>query len=290
MAEYHVKPGDDVQAVFDRAELGSLIRFAAGEYRQKLVIRTPELTLIGAGAEETVLVYGDYARKLDEQGREYNTFRTWTLAVCADSVLLRGLSVVNDSLHPETKGQEVALSVNGDRFVMLDCILRSTQDTLFLGPLPDDLIERYQNFLPDELRRPGACTQFIQNCRIEGTVDFIFGCGDAVFDRCELRSVRDARDIGYVAAPAHALNQKEGFLFRQCAFTAEDGVSPGSIFLARPWRDYGLCRFENCSYGPHISPAGFDPWRDSGRDRTARFYEHPVREGRVSWSNPQTEA
>lgn len=290
MAEYHVKPGDDVQAVFDRAEPGSLILFAAGEYRQKLVIRTPELTLIGAGAEKTVLVYGDYARKLDEQGREYNTFRTWTLAVCADGVLLRGLSVVNDSLHPETKGQEVALSVNGDRFVMLDCILRSTQDTLFLGPLPDDLIERYQDFLPDELRRPGACTQFVQNCRIDGTVDFIFGCGDAVFDRCELRSVWDARDIGYVAAPAHALSQKEGFLFRRCAFTAEDGVSPGSIFLARPWRDFGLCRFENCSYGAHITPVGFDPWRDSGRDRTARFYEHPAREGRVAWANPQTEA
>lgn len=290
MAEYHVIPGDDVQAVLDRAEAGSVIRFAAGEYRQKLVIRTPDLTLIGAGAEETVLVYGDYARKLDEQGREYNTFRTWTLAVCADGVLLRGLSVVNDSLHPESKGQEVALSVNGDRFVMLDCILRSTQDTLFLGPLPDDLIERYRDFLPAELRRPGACTQFIQNCRIDGTVDFIFGCGDAVFDRCELRSVQDARDIGYVAAPAHALSQKEGFLFRRCAFTAEEGVSPGSIFLARPWRDYGLCRFEDCSCGPHISPAGFDPWRDSGRDRTARFFERPAREGRVAWANPQTEA
>lgn len=290
MAEYHVKPGDDVQSVLDRAEPGSAILFAAGEYRQKLVIRTPDLTLIGAGAEETVLVYGDYARKLDEQGREYNTFRTWTLAVCADGVLLRGLSVVNDSLHPEAKGQEVALSVNGDRFVMLDCILRSTQDTLFLGPLPDDLIERYQDFLPDELRRPGACTQFIQNCRIDGTVDFIFGCGDAVFDRCELRSVWDARDIGYVAAPAHALSQQEGFLFRRCAFTAEDGVSPGSIFLARPWRDYGLCRYEECSYGPHISPAGFDPWRDSGRDRTARFFEQPVQAGRVAWVNPQTEA
>ena len=57
----------------------------------------------------------------------------------------------------------------------------------------------------------------------------------------------------------------------------------GIIFLARPWRDYGLSRFENCSYGSHISPLGFDKWNDTDRDRTARFYETPAVPGRVSW-------
>ena len=71
---------------------------------------------------------------------------------------------------------------------------------------------------------------------------------------CEIRSLCDARDIGYAAAPAHAL-----------------------------WRDYGLSRFENCTYGPHISPLGFDKWNDTNRDRTARFYETPAVEGRVKW-------
>ena len=149
MREYLVRPGDDVQAVLDRAEPGSRICFEAGVYRQKLMLRTPGLRLEGEGAENTVLLWGDYAKKLDSQGREYNTFRTWTLAVCADDVEMRNLSVFNDALDPVIKGQEVALSVYGDRFSMTDCTLRSTQDTLFLGPLPPDLIERYDGTLAE---------------------------------------------------------------------------------------------------------------------------------------------
>lgn len=129
-----VTPADDLQAVFDRAEPGSTIHLAPGEYRQKTVIQTPELTIVGAGAEETVIIYDDYAKKLDEQGREYVTFRTYTLAVCAEGVTMKNLAIVNDALHPEKKGQEVALTVYADNFTMEDCRLTSTQDTLFLGP------------------------------------------------------------------------------------------------------------------------------------------------------------
>ena len=46
----------------------------------------------------------------------------------------------------------MALSVYGDDFLMEDCLLRSTQDTLFVGPLPQDLIRRYVDLLPPELR------------------------------------------------------------------------------------------------------------------------------------------
>ena len=285
-----VCPEDDLQSVFDAAPAGSAIYLAEGTWRQKTVIRTPGLHLIGAGAEKTVIAYDDYALKKDEAGREYNTFRTWTMAVCAPDVHMEDLAIINDSLSPEIKGQEVALSVCGDSFQMDRCLLRSTQDTLFLGPLPPDLIERYQGFLPDELRQRQILHQKFFRCRIEGTVDFIFGCGDALFEDCEIVSVFDGRDHGYVAAPAHALSQTEGFTFRHCIFTCGDDVADESIFLARPWRDYGLCRFEDCRYGRHIKAEGFNPWRDSGRDKTARFYESPAQPGRADWCNRQTEA
>ena len=176
----------------------------------------------------------------------------------------------------------MALTVYGDRFTMERCRLTSTQDTLFLGPLPADLIERYDGFLPDHLRRDKPCAQRFTGCLIEGTVDFIFGCGRAVFDHCEIRSLLDARGTGYVAAPAHALEQTEGFLFQNCRFTAQEGVQ--GIYLARPWRDYGLCVFRDCAYGAHISPLGFDKWNDTQRDKTARFYETPLPAGRVPWA------
>ncbi len=278
-----VNPADDFQAALDSAGPGGVIQLAPGEYRAKAVVSAPGLTLLGAGAERTRIVWDDYAKKLDSRGVEYNTFRTWTLAVCADGVSMRDLSVVNSALRPEEKGQEVALTVYGDGFTMERCRLTSTQDTLFLGPLPADLIQRYDGFLPDYLRRDKPCAQRFSNCLIEGTVDFIFGCGAAEFEDCEIRSLRDARDVGYAAAPAHALEQKLGFTFRRCRFTSEEGVTPGSIYLARPWRDYGLCVFEDCAYGPHISPLGFDKWNDTRRDQTARFYEKPPVEGRVAW-------
>ena len=278
-----VNTADDFQAALDSASPGDIIQLAPGEYRVKAVVSTPGLTLAGAGADRTRIIWDDYAKKLDDHGVEYNTFRTWTLAVCADGVSMRDLSVVNSALRPEEKGQEVALTVYGDRFTMERCRLTSTQDTLFLGPLPADLIQRYDGFLPDHLRRDKPCAQRFTACLIEGTVDFIFGCGAAEFENCEIRSLRDARDVGYAAAPAHALEQTEGFTFRRCRFTAEEGVTPGSIYLARPWRDYGLCVFEDCAYGPHISPLGFDKWNDTRRDQTARFYEDPPAEGRVAW-------
>ncbi len=280
----HTDPSQNLQQVLDAAPPGSTLQLAPGDYRIKTTVLTPGLTVCGAGAERTRILWDDYAKKLDERGVEFNTFRTWTMAVCADHVTMRDLSIVNDALRPEEKGQEVALSVYGDGFTMERCRLSSTQDTLFLGPLPPDLIERYDGFLPHRLRLAKPCRQRFTGCLIEGTVDFIFGCGDAVFEDCEIRSLQDARGVGYAAAPAHSLQQTHGFRFLNCLFTAEDGVSPGSIYLARPWRDYGLCTFQGCDYGPHISPLGFDKWNDTQRDRTARFYEDPPVSGRVSWT------
>lgn len=278
-------PQDDLQKCLDAAQPGQTIRLASGDYRCKLMLTTPGITIRGAGAGQTRILWDDYAKKLDERGREYNTFRTWTVAVCAEGVTMRDLSIVNDALRPEEKGQEVALTVYADGFSMEDCILSSTQDTLFLGPLPADLIARYDGFLPDPLRRDMPCRQSFRRCLIEGTVDFIFGCGQALFEDCELRSLVDARGHGYIAAPAHALEQTGGFLFRRCRLTAQEGVEAGSVYLARPWRDYGLCEFEDCAIqGGHIAPEGFDKWNDTHRDQTARFYETPLLPGRVAWA------
>lgn len=280
-----IRSAEELSAALETARPGQTLELGAGTFRGKWTIRTPGLTLRGAGQDKTVLVGDDYALKKDEQGRDYVTFRTWTLAVCADGVSMEALSVVNDAGSPERKGQEVALTVYGDEFTMRRCGLRSTQDTLFLGPLPRDLIARYEGFLPDELRLDKPCRQRFEDCVIAGSVDFIFGCGEALFENCELVSVNDARNVGYVAAPSHALEQTRGFLFRRCRFTAEPGVAPATIWLARPWRDYGLSVFEDCAYGPHIHPLGFDKWNDTHRDETARFYESPAVPGRQPWVN-----
>lgn len=84
-----VHPGQSLQKALDRARPGDVLRLSEGEYREKAAVFTPGLTLEGAGAERTRIVWDDYAKKLDERGVEYNTFRTWTLAVCAGGVTMR---------------------------------------------------------------------------------------------------------------------------------------------------------------------------------------------------------
>lgn len=284
-----VSPDGDLQQVFDQAPENTCIHLLPGDYRQKVIIRTKGLTVVGSGADQTRLVWDDYAKKRDQLGAEWNTFRTYTLAVCAEGVTIRDLTVENDALQPEKKGQEVALSVVAGDFSMENCLLRSTQDTLFLGPLPSDLIGRYEGFLLDDLRRYGDFRQRFANCRIEGTVDFIFGCGNTRFENCTLHSRMDVRGTGYVAAPAHEPWQREGFLFDRCFFTADPEVAPESIYLARPWRDLGMSTFQNCIYGDHIAPEGFDKWSGTNRDRTARFFEEPPVQGRVAWCNRERE-
>lgn len=283
MGEWRINRRENLQDVLDVAPPGTVIRLPEGVMRQKAVVRTPHITLIGAGRDRTCLTFDNCARRMDKVGRPLGTFRSFTLAVAAEDVTLRGLTVGNDAGDPARNGQQVALSVCGDGFAMEDCALLSTQDTLFLGPLPPDLRLRYADLLPGELRRAEPLRARFTHCRICGSVDYIFGGGEALFEDCEMRSVFDGRGLGYVAAPSHGREQAVGFTFRRCRFTADPGVADGSVYLARPWRDHGLAVFEDCLYGPHIHPAGFDKWGATDRDKTARFYETPPVHGRVAW-------
>lgn len=276
-------PNDNLQEIFNKAHPGEVIRLAEGNYRIKAAIFTPGLTLLGAGADRTRIIWNDFAKKRDLRGMECKTFRISTLAVYADGITMKNLSIINDTQYPENKGKVVALGVYGTDFTMEFCHLISAQGTLFLGPLPPDLIQRYSGFLPDHLRHNKSYSQRFSRCLIDGTVDFIFGCGAAIFDQCRIRSLYDKDRIGIIAAPAHSRWQTEGFLFRRCSFFADGKVPAGNVYLARPWRAYGMCTFQSCSYGTHISPLGFDKGNGTEKEKTARFYEVPAVSGRVSW-------
>ena len=289
MKEITASPADDLNEIIRSAGPDTRVILKEGVYRQKVEILVPGVELVGAGADKTVIVYGDYAKKLDEQGREYVTFRTYTVAVTAPHVRFKDLTIENDALTPEEKGQEVALTVYADDFIAENCRFISTQDTIFCGPLPPDLIIRYDGFLKDELRTGEYSRQIYRNCFIAGTVDFIFGCADALFENCEIKSLYDVRGHGYAAAPSHALEQEIGFVFNKCRFTRDRRTADGSVFLARPWRDYGKASFINCVYDTHIAVEGFDKWNDTDRDKTARFSEFGAdRTGRAPWSRELT--
>lgn len=291
MKEIYVNPTDRLSDIFSTCEPHTRIILPEGTFHEKLEINTPNLEIIGAGSNKTFIVNGDYAKKIASDGREFNTFRTYTVAVTAPNVTIRNLTVENDARHPEVLGQEVALTVYADNFLAEDAAFISTQDTIFCGPLPEDLIKRYKGFLSDGLRTSGSQKQIFKRCLVAGTVDFIFGCGDTLFDDCEIRSLNDARGHGYIAAPSHSSEQNIGTVFSNCRLTCEAGVADGSIFLARPWRDYGKTSFINCVMGTHIAAEGFNKWGNTHRNETARFAEYPTKpNGRTEWSKLLSES
>lgn len=231
-------------------------------------------------------ITGDkYGKQLDESGTENTTWRTATLTVTGSNNIFVNFTIENTALNPSKKGTSVALSVFGDKNTFQSCSISSTQDTLFIGPLPDDLATRYIGFIPEDERLvEGNLRNYFINSKISGSVDFIFGAGQAVFSTCLIESVEDGRmGISYVTAPAHSLKDSFGFLFYDCSFVSSS-ILCQRVYLSRPWRDYGKCAFINCTYGQHIKSEGFTDWSASSfRYLTARYLEYPLRQGRVNW-------
>ena len=290
MVTLHLSPDDNLTEILNNLTEPATVYLKSGVYRQKIWLKKNDVTIIGENRETTIITYDDYARKIHEDGKEFNTFRTYTLCITGERVKLENLTVENSNTAPHEVGQCVALSVNAKSFYAKNINLKSTQDTLFLSPFPDDLVVRYRGFIPEEqLYLEGGALHLFENCKIYGTVDFIFGCAEAYFEKCEIFSLHDERGYGFVAAPAHSLKQERGFVFHDCDFISA-GAEDGTVYLARPWRDFGKCEFISCRLGKHIISGLYDKWNDTERDKTARFLHYGLTPSLspVGWSKELT--
>ena len=174
--------------------------------------------------------------------------------------------------------QAVALMLadGSDRALLEEVELVGHQDTLFVDA--------------------GRC--LFRRCRVQGSVDFVFGAGQAVFDRSELHSrFRPGKPRqGYVAVPSTSASQAHGLTFHHCRLTREPEVPDRSVALGRPWRptrDFpdgrygdpdvaGLAVYLECWMDAHIAPEGWDEMNYAARDGTrvplrpseARLFEY----------------
>ena len=257
-------------------------------YYEKVVIDKDNITI--DGVNKAKITYDDYAIKIHSDGREYVTFRTYTLLVKSNNVTLKNLTIENSAGEGHIVGQAVALHLYGDNIVVDNCKLLAKQDTLFCGPLSDDLIERYTDLLPDDERfYQDELHHFFNDCYIEGTVDFIFGGASAIFNNCTIKSLPTQKDT-YIVAPNHHKNNNHGMVFNKCYFIKDTLTKDKSVYLARPWRDYGFVTFKDCYLDSHIKDEGFSIWEDTNRHLHARFIEidsigpGAKKDTRISWS------
>ena len=249
------------------------ILIGPGTYREKLGCDKQQITLKGAGMEQTRLVWNDGGKLPHPDGRPTHTFRSWTAFFSGDDLTVEDMTIQNDAGPGAQVGQAIAAYVDSRRAAFRHVRLLGNQDTLFCAPLPEKEREK-DGFLGPRVfapRRPSA--QYYQGCVIEGDIDFIFGGGDALFEQCVVRSVdngpgREGR--GYVTAPSTPPDGL-GFVFWDCDFVSD--CPAGSVYLGRPWRPTGKTAVLECRLGQHIAPEGFCPWNNRSDWDKAFFAE-----------------
>ena len=271
--------GEALQALSTLPENPGRTTVSIGEgiYREKLRVTLPRLSLVGEGAERTVLSWDDHATRLLPSGERMNTFNSYTLYVGADDFFAQGLTIENSAGDGRKKGQAIACYVDADGAIFSECAINGHQDTLFIGPLPDNPAPKGINLVHPvriagcEGPRGPQCSNF-RNCYIEGDVDFIFGSGMAIFEGCTIISLdRGEKVNGYITAPSTLLGQELGFVFLDCNLESEAGT--GTVFLGRPWRRSAKAAFIRCKMQAHIALQGWDNWENPENEKTVEFLE-----------------
>ncbi len=218
-----------------------------GTYKEKIVVPTQamNITLLGENRDQTIITWDDHANiTLPGATKPMGTFKTYTVMVQGHGFHAENLTIENNA--PQL-GQAVALHVEGDKAVFINCRFLGNQDTIYAGSQ--------------------TSRQYYKNCYIEGTTDFIFGPATVYFDQCTIHSKKNS----YITAPSTPQDKKFGFVFYECKLTADDTIN--KVYLGRPWRPYGQSVYIKCEMGSHIRPEGWDNWRNAENEKTARFVE-----------------
>lgn len=270
---HYLDPSINIQSYINQLDptIPHTIYLSKGVYREKLKIALDHLTIIGEDPLNTILIYNDYSYKLHEDGLLYNTFRTSTLLITGNHVSLSNLTIQNDAGFGERIGQAIALSIYGNHTSIKQCFIKGYQDTLFIGPLPEDLTKRYAHILPEDERHCKMIQTYIIDSYIEGNIDFIFGSGCALFNQCTIVF----NGSGYLAAPS-TYKEHLGFVFYRCKIQSL-GESY-HLILARPWREFGKTYFIDCSMDAKIAHPRFESWDKKSFD----FREYPHVESTLS--------
>ncbi|MFI2105046.1 pectinesterase family protein [Isoptericola sp. NPDC019693] len=237
-----------VDAIPANATSKQRITVAPGTYRGKVVVGKdkPFVELVGLGDDpaDVVIVDGVSA---GEGGSHRGSA---TMVVEGASFSADNLTVSNDhdESEPGDGDQALALYLNADRVLLDDLRLLGDQDTLLVND---------------------ATRAYVTDTYVEGTVDFIYGGGVAVFHRSTIHEKRTTG--GPITAASTPADRKYGFLFYQSRIT---GATNNTTQLGRPWRQGAQVLYRESDLSATIRTA--QPWTDmSGSTwQNARFLEY----------------
>lgn len=260
-----------IQACFDalpsKPTHWRTVRILPGTYREKVTLDVykDKVRIVGDAQAGTRIVWDDYSGKVVD-GRELTTYDSYTMSIQADDVYMDGLTVENDAGRV---GQAVTLETRGDRIHLYQCALIGNQDTFFT--------------------RGYVSRVHVENCRIEGTTDFIFGPSIVLFECCTIHCKTDS----FITAASTTERNRYGYVFSCCRVTADEGVT--KVYLGRPWKSTARTVWLECGLPAAIRPEGWHDWHDSARKGDVYYAEWRCsgpgadRSGRVAWSRELTD-
>jgi len=253
-----------VDAVPDENSGHIVIHIKPGTYKEKINLprSKPFVTFQGDDAVTTVLTNDWNAKHIGPDGKEVGTGGSWSTKINGRDFVAENITFENTA---GDTGQALAMFADGDRLVFRNCRFLGWQDTIYAN----------------------GGRQYYDRCHIEGRVDFLFGGATAVFDKCTIHS----KNGGYITAASTPKDNPFGYVFLDCTLTGEGAKA----YLGRPWRPYAAVAFLRCTIGDHITPAGWDNWRNPENEKTARYSEYQCtgpgadRSKRVTWSRELTD-
>lgn len=184
-----------------------------GDANQMTTISIPKVSYIGQSSENVVL----FNKSIQES---INSTATMYFTSASSNVYMQDISLMNkmDYRTGTLLGRGVALWDQGNKNIYKNVKLLSNQDTYYTGG------ER----------------SYLENCDIHGTVDFICGGGDILFNECLL--YLEERSGNCLTAPA--TNSNWGYVFNNCTIDGFD-INNGSYRLGRPWSNAPKCVYIN---------------------------------------------
>lgn len=178
---------------------------AAQVFEEKVFCEHPAVRVIGQGMDQTVIRWHDGGFHPHPDGRKTGTFRSYTACFDGKLLCMENLTVENTAGRGEQHGQAIALAVYSETAYLKNVRLKSYQDTLFMGPLPDK--ERQPDGFLGPRRLPRACRRASTMRRVRfWAMSILFSAGRT---RC-FRAAKFMPSAKEAALPPHPVGRQTG--------------------------------------------------------------------------------
>ncbi|KAM1262334.1 hypothetical protein ACFX2J_027283 [Malus domestica] len=221
------------------------ILISPGVYFEKVVIprEKPYIILEGNPRHLTTIEFGDAGSSATSS----------TFELSADNFVARHIvfkNVYDHLIEPIASKRTTwapAALIQSDKASFYQCSFVSLQDTL------TDFKGRH----------------YFYNCFIEGAMDFIWGNGQSIYEKCQIHTLSDKIGGGcYITAQGRdSPNDTTGFVFKDC-----NVFGTGPILLGRAYRQFARV-FASTNMENNINPEGWLAWHYSGSENLITFSE-----------------